>query len=415
MVKCLQLNTNRQILSIGEIKLRASQEEFEVAFIQEPNTYVRNGKHFVQRINGGKSFYINDNNRPRAVIWINNDRCRKWNPTIIKEISNEDSISVNIRMKMVKGDFKEIVITSNYMDGRINSCEQDLEKQLAYGFKHKKGIVWCSDTNAHNMLWGDKRNDSRSKVIVQSIDKYKAVLCNEGDKPTWEQNNRTSCIDITVVSWNIKELISDWHVSDKLFSSDHKPIFFEIKTTGKEREVARIKRKTNWSEYEKGVEKDIMSLEWKCENSAEMNLKANQLNKILKENFEKNNREIKIRNKYYMDWFGAKLHEQRRDLRRRWRAYIESDPHHKVYNFKKYQKAKGEYLRDVYKARSKAWGKKLSEIESVKDTAKMMKIIERGKEEMLTSLKKEDGSFTTNDNKTNGGTLSRLHHGGRGI
>lgn len=41
--------------------------------------------------------------------------------------------------------------------------------------------------------------------------------------------------------------------------------------------------------------------------------------------------------------------------------------------------------------------KKLAEIESVKDTAKMMKIMERGKEEMLTSLKKEDGSFTTND------------------
>lgn len=55
-----------------------------------------------------------------------------------------------------------------------------------------------------------------------------------------------------------------------------------------------------------------------------MNLRANQLNKIMEENFKKNNKEITIRNKYYMDWFGDKLHEQRRDLRRRWRIFNES-------------------------------------------------------------------------------------------
>lgn len=83
---------------------------------------------------------------------------------------------------------------------------------------------------AYNL--GSKCNNCRGDALYDTIVSLGLVLLNEGNKPTFEKNDRTSIVDLTLVSPELMELILYWTVMNTEFLSDHKYIRFELADDG---------------------------------------------------------------------------------------------------------------------------------------------------------------------------------------
>jgi Reverse transcriptase (RNA-dependent DNA polymerase) len=76
--------------------------------------------------------------------------------------------------------------------------------------------------------------------------------------------------------------------------------------------------------------------------------------------------------------------------------------------FQSYKLLKNEYLENCLKTKNTAWRTKMSELDCVKNTAKLVKILENGTTEQISSLAKPNGTFT-NSNEESNDLLMKTH------
>jgi Reverse transcriptase (RNA-dependent DNA polymerase)/Endonuclease-reverse transcriptase len=397
MAKFMQLNTNRQTLAVGEIKLRASKGEFDAVFLQEPSTY--NG-NVVSKINGGKCFYTKGKERPRACIWINHEHCENWECAMIGELSDKDNVAVSAVMKF-KGACYRMLLVSCYLPIENEVNKSKICSILSYARDSNLGLILCMDSNAHNSFWGSKNDNKRGNQLMDLITEFELRILNRGTEPTWVSPRcdkiMESCIDITIVSKNIKEYMGAWKLLDESLFSDHKAIVFDIKTSKCRKKLTRVKRVTNWKKYSEYVSTEMDKNVWEINNVEDLNVKANLLGAIITKGFESNNKQRAVKSKFFMDWFDPRLQEERRQLRKLWS---------KINRTKKTNLGEANRLaetfrakRDVYRkhvntARNKAWGKKIEQIDNTKETAKFLKFMEPRACDGIEMLKKVDGTIT---------------------
>lgn len=66
---------------------------------------------------------------------------------------------------------------------------------------------------------------------------------NKGEEPTFVRRNSSSIIDITCGTNEIAKQVHNWRVLPEETLSDHKYLFFEVRTIGKQEETTYRKRK----------------------------------------------------------------------------------------------------------------------------------------------------------------------------
>ncbi|XP_030745084.1 uncharacterized protein LOC115874129 [Sitophilus oryzae] len=121
-------------------------------------------------------------------------------------------------------------------DATIYSCNTSGNKELVH-FEtmleaieeliksHKGRTIITGDFNAKSAQWGMNYTDIRGHTIVDWMAANNLVIANEGITPTFQCNNYTSILDLTIVSENVN--IQKWTVMDRESLSDHKYITFE--------------------------------------------------------------------------------------------------------------------------------------------------------------------------------------------
>jgi len=108
----------------------------------------------------------------------------------------------------------------------LSRLESDIRKKTTE-------VLIAGDFNAWHTAWGARSSNSRGEALVDMISSLGLVLCNEGNSPTFQQGNRESIVDLTIVSQSLSIRLRHWWVLDTTSLSDHNYIRFNIQASAK--------------------------------------------------------------------------------------------------------------------------------------------------------------------------------------
>lgn len=294
---------------------------------------------------------------------------------------------------MVSGRTKEVVLVSAYLPYDAAVPSADLVNIINYCENGKLDLIVGADANAHHVCWGSKDINKRGMYLLDYLQTTDLVTINRGNKPTFVIKNRQEVIDITFVSQNLLNSISNWHVSDEISMSDHMYIMFEVDAVVvTDTKVFRNPRKADWSRYsslvESGLHKSVMP------DSVEdlENLSASLTSKM-KRVFEECCPVSKHRCQGNPIWWNAELAKKRKQLRklenraRKTGSMLDWDMAKAFRNHYKYS------IRDAQRER---WREFCGEIETTDVTTRLSKVFSKVPNRQIPSLQLSDGSFTDN-------------------
>jgi exonuclease III len=171
MVNCFQINIGKRGASADEINLRVSRDEAEIVFLQEPKTD-KNNK--ARGPNGGITYQSSNHLlKPiRAAIWIKSDISKHSECIILEQFSNRDQTAVLLNIKETTGAKRKLVLCSVYLpslDEKNNTIDNPINLNLLNLVNHCKSnqieLIIAGDFNAHNKVWGDKKDDGRGYLF----------------------------------------------------------------------------------------------------------------------------------------------------------------------------------------------------------------------------------------------------------
>nr|CAI5850898.1 unnamed protein product [Callosobruchus analis] len=93
----------------------------------------------------------------------------------------------------------------------------------------KKAIL-LGDLNAKAVDWGSPVTDRRGAALCEWLAASNMVVVNDGLQPTFCRHNSCSFIDVTFATQSISRQIQKWQVLETESMSDHRFIYFEIRT-----------------------------------------------------------------------------------------------------------------------------------------------------------------------------------------
>lgn len=227
----------------------------DVSLIQEP--WIRGNKihgfgHFEKRL-----FYNRAGKRPRAAVHVSPD----VNAMLLNQFTNDDLVTVRIcRATEDGGDF---IVASSYMpyDISVPPPGDMLEKVVCFCKEKQTQLIIGADSNSHHTIWGSSNINVRGEELVQFLLKTDLMVQNRGNKPTFVNAIRKECLDITLATCKISELIHSWKVTDNETFSDHKLINFNLKGHFPLRKPFRNSRKTNWVKFRSILKQKLINVE----------------------------------------------------------------------------------------------------------------------------------------------------------
>ena len=123
-----------------------------------------------------------------------------------------------------------------------------LKELLSFSDRDKIPTVIGTDANAHHTVWGSSNANTRGMDLFMYCASANLPFCNVGNKPTFRTRKR-EVLDLTLMNRNAENCISDWHVSDVPFFSDHMYIRFRVQSGTKKTKMIRNVRRTCWNKY----------------------------------------------------------------------------------------------------------------------------------------------------------------------
>jgi hypothetical protein len=134
-----------------------------------------------------------------------------------------------------------------------DSGEPSLTKELRdvtdYCHSRKKQLILGCNPNTHHTLWGSTGTNPRGESFMEYLVSSNLNVLNLGNEPTFVVCNRKQVIDLTIGTNKIKNLVSNWHVSDEPALSDHGHVCFQIGNIATTRVTFRDPKRTSWESY----------------------------------------------------------------------------------------------------------------------------------------------------------------------
>jgi ribonuclease HI len=400
MVKIIQINMGKSLSAPGYLNNLIDDEGYEIALIQEPYTSNR----IIGKLHSQGRAYSNcaGNESPRACIWVNNNFANKNEVIQMLEFSDKDCVAMKLKLNEIGGK-REIIICSAYFPGilenRTNVISEKLNNLITYSKNERIEIIVGCDANAHNIVWGSKKDCSRGKILLEYLTTKNLYLINEGNAPTWEKNQLQDVIDITFASLNLSRLTQEWKVLKQDSGSDHNFISMEIKTIITEREKYRSKKKTKWIGFRSSVKSFLSIPMGHIEDVEDLDHEAHYLTTALIESYH-NNCEVTYRNgKHKMKWqTPALLREKKRvqQLHNRAKRKMTDEDAWREWRLKR-----NSYNKNCAKASSDCWKKDMAELETISEAARLQKILENRGNKNLGTLRRGDGTYARNCEENN--------------
>ena len=190
-----------------------NQHNVDITYVQEP--YTINSK--LAGLPRFHKVYKSGDGRKRTAIVINNDQL---DATLITQLSNEDSVAVEVRSETVK-----FCSVSMYCDScrEIEEDSRQLEKVMDY--TKGNGLIIAVDSNARSKMWHDTITNQRGKIREFIIYNDLHVL---NETPTFQSNRGSSRIDLTITNSRPVRFVCDWICGEEESCSERNIVNFKF-------------------------------------------------------------------------------------------------------------------------------------------------------------------------------------------
>lgn len=330
--------------------------------------------------------WTGSNNKGAAIFWS-----KKIRERIRIAFKEDEFVAIEVR---------EMVIISCYISPKkilreFSRTLKDLEDNIRTLEKGKQVIIG-GNFNAHSITWGSKYNTDKGIRLVKWAERNNLILKNTGDLPTCVRPQGVSVVDLTWAIPDVANRIKEWTVEEgDLSLSDHNYITFMIKGDGRKRwdtkcTIGKGRGATNKRWKMDTLDQDIFDevLRWKCDThrigewtdeererrdiewiqeamteAADAAMKRAKRRPNQNQAYWWNESIAKARTKCIQDrrkW--TKVKSKKRSMDRMQRRG-EVDEENLCRLEREYKMSRKKVVKEIYKAKEKAWRELISEID----------------------------------------------------
>ncbi|KAG8181617.1 hypothetical protein JTE90_017737 [Oedothorax gibbosus] len=179
-----------------------------------------------------------------------------------------------------------------------------------------KVIVSC-DANAHHIIWGSKDCNNRGEELLLYILSNGLSILNKGNSPTFITSQRSEVIDVTFCNAKAVTCISNWHVSERDYLSDHRLILFNLSgplltpPTGN-----RNPRKVDWDSYREELGLLLGGNVFNFPSLADIDMTVDNVQSAIVQSFNSNSRVASSGLPRRVPWWSKDLSDLRKECRK---------------------------------------------------------------------------------------------------
>ena len=371
------------------------EELTDISLIQEP--WVKNGKiHGFGQLHD-RLFYDRNGGRPRAAIHVS----PSVNALMLNQFSDDDIVTVRIcRSPVDGGDF---VVISAYLpyDSDFPPPGPSLARVISFCEREKIPVLIGMDSNSHHKIWGSSDINRRGEGLVQYLLATDLLILNRGGKPTFQNRVRKECLDITLASRDLSDMVDSWRVTDSETFSDHKLIKFNLKGCFPNRKSYRNPRKTDWVMYRRFLEERLDTVEIVDKYfTAESLERANEeITAAIVESYEMACPLINPKPLYKNPLWSNDLDRRKKELRKVWNRAGKVNDQQDA-NRERYRVLLKEYNKAQMELKESSKRKFFEEANSIPSYARVHRLLAKDATAQVGSLLKPDGSFTCDSKET---------------
>ena len=365
-----QINLKRKFNAWSTLLANIHGRKNPIILASEPYT---NNNNLLPSINRDLINYYHKGgtNRPRAAIVIHKTLEPKcWE---LSKFTTPDLVAVKIQLESTT-----LILASSYMDINGPVPPPETSPLAKYAVDNGIPLIVGSDTNSHHTLWGNRLCNERGEELLEFLSSLGLSWANKGTTPTFlNSRGHNSVIDLTIANDTGMDLISNWHVSSLYSNSDHRYIMFDI-TAGpkKEPKVLRLTKNTDWRKFNEILSNSpILNQNSPNTNytAAEIDERVEAINSTLKAAFEAACPPTYISSSVRKPpWLTSEVEEAQRSLKRKL-MLARNTKKDKAWQALRATNLK--YNKLINKSKQQAWRSFCKDTESVKESARMNKIL----------------------------------------
>lgn len=386
-----QINVGKGAIVMEEMVRVGRQEGLEVLLIQEP--YLRDGQ--IRGLGGRWFFDGRQGVEVGSAIVVLEETIDAM--MIVQETGGA---CVSVQMNRGGKSLKAVSLycrPSEGIEGHLRKVEEICRNNRS------RGLVVGGDFNARSRMWWSDRTDRRGEKVEEMVETCELEVLNKWSRWTTFQNTQggKSNIDVTLATKDIARSLEKWEVLEETLS-DHRLMKMEFKNwqqrrkgRNEMREGSWNLREVDWVMFDRVLVEEVGRLQWEGKTADEC---ASELQEAIRTVMERTVPRSR-RGQKKVHWWTDRIAEMRvrlRRCRRRWmRTRTEEDR-------REFVTARTAYVWEIRQEKRNAWQKLLDEGGENDPWGKAYKIVmERTKTEtILTSMRKEDGSFTATVDET---------------
>jgi hypothetical protein len=203
-------------------------------------------------------------------------------------------------------------------------------------------------------------------------------------------------IDLTLVNREMVEFIDEWYVDPNATGSDHRYIRYTITSDIKEEEERINISKSNWKMFTNLLNSRTQHII--DSNNLESPIAADkftmELIELIYETMAEVSPFLPRNGRKLVPWWCEELTELRQIVNRAYRKASKNSC------WNDYRIVRNEYSEMIEKKKEESWREFSTDVDSISDCSRLMKIVNRKRSEEISFLRKEDGSYTTTPEAT---------------
>ena len=383
-LKFIQINLQHSKAATALLSRQHAVGHSDISLIQEP--WLNRG--LVKGLgSGGRLFYSSENN-PRACILV-----AKHVKAALTSFCSRDIVAVQVQYKQREIN-KEIVVCSAYFpfDSPDPPPTREFMDLVNYCRDRKVDLLVGCDANAHHQAWGSSDINRRGSSLLEYLVSTDLVILNRGNEPTFANRLRQEVLDITLCSASLCQDVTNWIVSSEPSLSDHRQIRFIVTSDKREPVVYRNPRTTDWASYKEDLTNGINCLLMKPRKPAEIDLAANQLQRLIKTSYTDNCPLRKAKGPKDPPWWNANLSHLRKEtcrLLNRAKQRIDTS------DWERFRNAQKAYKSAIRHAKRESWKHFCQEVESLPAATRVHKTLSKDPKAFMGSMKLPTGDLVT--------------------
>lgn len=391
-VSCAQINLQHAKEAVALLSQSLAVGQTQIALIQEPYHYNNVVKGL--ELTHHTTFVGQCNANPRTCIVVSNEIAT----SPLTHLSGRDLVAVQI--KLVSGT-ESIVFASVYLpfDATYAPPGAEVIALVEHCKRRNQLLIMGCDANAHHTIWGSSGINQRGKELFEFIGAENLFILNKGCEPTYVIPRRSEVIDLTLLLGSRGcDLIQNWRVSEETSLSDHRVIRFDVTSLNISSSWARSPRNTDWSIFNNQLSESLNLAPYGNICSTEqLDEQALALGRALFSAYEKACPLKKLKSNRSTPWWNSALGKKRKATRKLQRIARASNS---VSDWRAFLELQKELKSEIRKAKRDSWRGFCGDVENLQAAAKFHKLVSKDPLTGPGTLKRTDGSFTSNEAET---------------